>query len=86
MLKGYLFKSMAETTYDLETSILLEKKLNFQSSHSGPGVPLLHLMFVSRGFHVAVAPTFTIVLSLLNLITFHFLFQIKNPIKPISSL
>lgn len=86
MLKGCLSKSMAENMLASETSILTRKKLNFQSSHSGPVVPLLHFMFVLGGFYAAAAPTFTVSLSLQHLITFHFLFQIKNPITPISSL
>lgn len=75
VLKHYLFKSMAKSKYDLWNLHASWKEIEFSKLTFCPEVSLLHLMFVSRGFHVVAAPTFTIVLLLLNLTTFYSLFQ-----------
>lgn len=97
MLKGCLCKRMPETFHGLWKLHSYRKVIEFSKFRFWSRSSLLRLMFVPGGFYTVAAPTFTIFLSFLQLITFRFLLQIKKKrkngtkkqptkIKPIPSL
>lgn len=79
MLKGCLCNSMAETFHGIWNLHSYRKEIAFSRFIFWFCSSLLHLIFVPGGFYAVAAPTFTIFLSLLHLITFRFLLQIKLP-------
>lgn len=81
MLKGCLCKRMPETFHGLWKLHSYRKVIEFSKFRFWSRSSLLRLMFVPGGFYTVAAPTFTIFLSFLQLITFRFLLQIKKKKK-----